>query len=148
MTTRFHGTLSNDVPTHYRHRGPGGGAAGERGLYRAEAAVRLLVGHQRWLRRGDFVGEFVETGESIADGTAMAFVDWPAAVAALEAGRLPCSPSEGQVLRIAASMADGVPVDLRDGLSGLDAANIVVVAQAVLHAAGHREANVTVVAGR
>jgi hypothetical protein len=69
----------------------------------------------------------------------MAWVDWPAAVAALEAGRLPCSPSEGHVLRIAASLAEGVPVDLREAASGLDAANIVLVAQAIVHAAGHRD---------
>jgi hypothetical protein len=112
-------------------------------LYCAEAAVRLLIGHLCWLLRGDFVGQFVEVGQSF--GTAMAVVDWSAAVAALEAGRLPCSPSEGQVLRIAASIADGVPVDLRDGVSGLDTANIVLVAEAVLHAAGHREADVAVV---
>jgi hypothetical protein len=83
------------------------------------------------------------------DGTPMAWVDWPAAVAALEAGRLPCSPSEGQVLRIAASIADGMPVDLREVVSGLDDVNIVLVARAVLHAAGHREAGVMVAqAGR
>lgn len=114
-------------------------------MYCAEAAVGLLIGHLCWLLRGDFVGQFVEVGQSFIDGAAMAVVDWSAAVGALEAGRLPCSPSEGQVLRIAASIADGVPVDLRDGVSGLDTANIVLVAEAVLHAAGHREADVAVV---
>jgi hypothetical protein len=73
----------------------------------------------------------------------MAWIDWLAAVAALEAGRLPCSPSEGQVLRVAASLAEGVPVDVREAVSGLDTTNIVLVAQAILHAAGHRGCAVT-----
>jgi hypothetical protein len=85
---------------------------------------------------------FVETGESL-DGTPMAWVDWLGVVAALEAGRLPCSSGEGQVLRIAASLAEGVPVDVREAVSGLDAANIVLVAQAIVHAAGHRHCAVT-----
>jgi hypothetical protein len=68
----------------------------------------------------------------------MAWVDWPAAVAALQVGRLPCSPSEAQVLRIAASIAEGIPVDMQEAVSGLDSANIVLVAQAIVHAAGHR----------
>ena len=37
----------------------------------------------------------------------MAVVDWEAAVAALEAGRLPCSGGEGRILRLAASIAGG-----------------------------------------
>jgi hypothetical protein len=98
------------------------------------------------LLRGDFVGEFIESGESFIDGTPMAFVDWPAAVVALGAGRLPCSGGEGQILRIAASIAEGVPVDLQNAVSGLDEASIVLVAQVVLHAAGYRDAGVTVAA--
>ena len=45
------------------------------------------------------------------------------------------------MLRIAASMAEGIPVDLRDALGGLDATNSVLVAQALAHAAGHGRAN-------
>jgi hypothetical protein len=118
--------------------------ASSRGLYCAEAAVELLIGHLVWLLRGDFVGQCIETGEGMAGGTPMAWVDWSSAVAGLEAGRLPCSSGEGRVLRIAASLADGVPVDLGQAVSGLDDANIVLVARAVLHAAGHRGADVTV----
>jgi hypothetical protein len=118
--------------------------ANARGLYCAEAAVRLLICHMGWLLRGDFVDEFIKTETSISDGTPMAFVDWSAAVVALEAGRLPCSSGEAQILRIAASLAEGVPVDLRDAVSGLDRASILLVTQVVLHAAGHRHAGVTV----
>ena len=66
----------------------------------------------------------------------MAAVDFEAAVRALEAGVLPCSSGEGHVLRIAASIAGGVPVDLREAVSALDHANTMLVARAVLHAAG------------
>jgi hypothetical protein len=51
---------------------------------------------------------------------------------------LPCSGGEGLILRIAASIAEGVPVDLREAVTGLDEGNIALVAGAVLHAAGHR----------
>jgi hypothetical protein len=114
-----------------------------RGLYRAEAAVELLIGHRRWLDRDDFVDEFIEIGPGSICRAAMAFLDWVAVAAALDAGRLGCSDSEGQVLRIAASLAEGIPVDLGAALSGLDEANIVGVAQAVVHANGHRQAVVT-----
>src|ERR671923_52567 len=40
--------------------------------------------------------------------------------------------------------AEGVPVDLRDALGGLDATNSVLVAQALAHAAGHGRANLAI----
>jgi hypothetical protein len=70
----------------------------------------------------------------------LARVDWRAAVTALDAGRLPCSGSEGQLLRIAASTAEGIPVDLGEAVTSLDEANLALVARAVLHAGGHRGA--------
>ncbi len=108
-----------------------------RGLYHAEAAVELLIGHQRWLRRDQFVGRFVWVGRALVGGGLLAVVDWPAAVKALAAGGLPCSGSEGCVLRIAASIAEGVEVDLRECLSTLDGVNVGLVARAVLAAGGH-----------
>jgi hypothetical protein len=57
-------------------------------------------------------------------------------VRALAAGRLACSDSEGHVLRLAASLAEGVPVDLGECLSVLDHTNADLVAEAVLRAAG------------
>jgi len=80
----------------------------------------------------------VEFGEGIVDGVAAAAVDWESAVVGLDNGRLPCSSSEGQVLRLAASIAEGVRLDLGSALSGLDERNVRLVAAAVLHAAGHR----------
>ncbi|MBV9206229.1 MAG: hypothetical protein JO037_12725 [Actinobacteria bacterium] len=113
-----------------------------KGLFSTEAAVELLIGYGSWLYREDFLEIAVESGREIADGAVMAAVDWEAAVAALEAGRLPCSGGEGKILRLAASIAAGVPVDLGSALSGLDQRNIAGVAGAVLHAAGHRDPRV------
>jgi hypothetical protein len=109
-------------------------------LYAAEAAVELLIGHACWLRRDDFVDAFVEIGVGWSEGTPMAWVDWSAAVAALDAGRLACGDSEAGVLRVAASLAEAIPVVLRGGVVGLDEVNRLLVARAVVHAAGGREA--------
>jgi hypothetical protein len=109
-----------------------------KGLLRAEAAVELLIGHRSWLYREDFAGVAVEFGRDSFTGSVIAAVGWEAAVAALEAGVLPCSGSEGQVLRLAASIGGGMAVDLGSALSGLDEGNTALVAGAVLRAAGHR----------
>jgi len=102
-----------------------------RGRYHAVAAVELLIGHRRWLCREEFVGRFVWVGRALVGGDLLAVVDWPAVVKALAAGGLPCSGGEGCVLRIAASIAAGVPVDLRDCLSTLDGVSVGLVVQAV-----------------
>jgi hypothetical protein len=113
------------------------------GLLCLQAAVELLIGHAVWLCRSGFVDRFVtvEAEPALVDETALAWVDWHAAAGAVQAGRLLCSASEGQVLLIAASLAEGVPVDLGDAVTGLDAVNSVLVARAVLAAGGHLEAS-------
>jgi hypothetical protein len=110
-----------------------------KGLFCTEAAVELLIRHGSWLYREDFLEMAVESGQGIASGVVMAAVDFEAAARALEAGALPCSGGEGRVLRIAASIAGGVPVDLREAMTGLDENNAVLAAAAVLHAAGCRD---------
>ena len=107
-----------------------------RGLYCAQAAVELLIGHQKWLCRNDFVGRFVRVVPDPAGDGVLAVVGWRAAVRAVVAGRLSCSDSEAYVLRIAASIAEGVPVDLGVCLSSLDERNIGLVTGAVRVAAG------------
>jgi hypothetical protein len=108
------------------------------GLHACEAATELLIGHGSWLHRADFVDEFVHTDTEPRDGIVMSAINWPEAITALEAGRLPCSGGERRILAIAASLAEGLPVDLRDALIGLDSANINLVAAAVLHANGRQ----------
>jgi hypothetical protein len=107
---------------------------GVRGCYAEEAAVALLIDHGLWLRRCDFVRTCIEITDFTGDEQA-AFIDWRAATQALDLGKLPCSTSEASVLRIAAGLA-GVTVDLRARLGGLDARNIRLVAEAVMHANG------------
>jgi hypothetical protein len=108
-----------------------------RGLYPAEAGIELLISHGSFLRRNDFRHRFVRPATDIADRTTpMATIDWPALIAALT--DLPYSGGEQRILRIAASLADGIPVDLRDCLTGLDHHNIQRVISAVLHASGQR----------
>ena len=84
----------------------------------------------------------MESGREVFSGWEMAAVNFAAAAGALAAGVLPCSGGEGRVLRIAASIAEGVPVDLREAVTGLDEDNTSLVVAAVLHAAGHRDLRV------
>jgi hypothetical protein len=100
-----------------------------------QAAVELLIGHQRWLLREDFVSRFVGLVPDMDGGVPLAMVGWRAAVRTLTAGRLPCSDGEGYLLRIAASIAEGVPVDLGQCLSTLDEASVGLVVEAVRQAA-------------
>jgi hypothetical protein len=109
-----------------------------KGLLACQAAVELLIDHRWWLVRDDFLA-YVECCRGF-HGESMAAIDWRAAWTALEDGHLPCSSGERQVLRVAASIAEGVPVDLRDVVSCLDTANGGLVARAVLAAGGHHEA--------
>ena len=106
------------------------------GLYPLEAGVALLTAEGTFLRRGDFTGRFIEHGTS--SGTAMAAIDWDAAIVGLQAGELPCSGGERRVLTLSASLAGGIPVDLRDAATGLDDRNIQRLVTAILHASGRR----------
>lgn len=108
---------------------------GATGLTCVQAGVELLIDTDVWLHRPDFVAEFITVDTSVA--TAVAFVDWDAAITALNAGRLPCSGGERALLRVAASMSGGVPVDLRDTLTSLDPVNLALAATAVQHANRH-----------
>ena len=78
-----------------------------------------------------------------AVGAPLAFLDWGAAAGALTAGRLVCSNSQEQVLRIAASLAEGVPVDLRDAVCGLDDRNLALVAATAWTAGGRGRGSVS-----
>jgi hypothetical protein len=105
-----------------------------RGIYPDQAAVELLISHDTFLRRADFTSRLISTHAS-SDGTTLAAIDWTAAITALDT-TLPCSGGEQRMLRLAASLGDGIPVNLRDALTGIDGHGIQLVLQAVLHAAG------------
>jgi hypothetical protein len=109
------------------------------GIYPLEAGVALLISNGTFLHREDFAGRFITTGTSISDGTTlMAAVDWDAAITALQAGELPCSGGERRVLQLSASLAEGIPVDLRDAITSLDESNVARLVTAVFHASGKR----------
>ena len=94
----------------------------------------LLIGHASFLHRADFTSRFTSIPD---DDAGLAVIDWPAAIAALD-DSLPCSGGENRMLRLAASLAAGIPVNLRDALTGIDSRGTQLVVQAVLHASGHR----------
>jgi hypothetical protein len=112
--------------------------AGAAGLYPDEAGTRLLACHGSILRRDDFAC-FIHAGISISDGTTlMAWIDWDAAITALHGGQLPLSSGERRILQLAASIAGGIPVSLREAIPGLDNQNLELLTTAIQHAAGHR----------
>lgn len=108
------------------------------GLLAAEAAVDLLIGHGFWLGRTHFTRRYVEVERDpvYVGDTPVAFVRLKAAVGAAKTGRLACSGSETAMLRIAASIAEGISVDLHDAVSCLDATNLGLVLEALAHANG------------
>jgi hypothetical protein len=106
------------------------------GLYPLEADVALVIAEGAFLRRDDFTSRFIEHGTS--GGTPMAAIDWDAAITALNNGELPCSAGERRILAAAASIAAGIPVDLRDTATGLDARNIHRLITVISHGSGQR----------
>ena len=98
------------------------------------AAAELLIA-QAWLDRDDFASRFVTICPSPGSGKPMAVIDWPDVVGALGTS-LPCSGGEQRMLKLTASLADGIPVDLRDTLTGLDDRNIQLLVTAIRHASG------------
>jgi hypothetical protein len=107
------------------------------GICAVEAGVALLISNGTFLHRDDFTTRFIEHGTS--DGNPMAAIDWDAATAALNSGSIPCSGGERRILQLAASLAAGVPVDLRDAITGLDDHNTARLLVAIHHAAGMDE---------
>lgn len=105
------------------------------GLCCLEAAAELLIG-QAWLGRDDFTSRFITTAPRVTDARPMAVVDWPAAIGALDSGQLPCSGGEQRMLRLTASLAEGIPVDLHEALAGIDRVNADLLTAAIRRASG------------
>ena len=104
------------------------------GLYCLEAAAELLIA-QSWLHRDDFTSRFVTLHPGTGSGQQVAVIGWPAVIAALGSS-LPCSGGEQRMLRITASLADAIPVDLRDTLTGLDDRNVQLLITAIFRTTG------------
>jgi hypothetical protein len=89
-----------------------------RGIYPDEAAIELLIGHGTFLDRDDFTRHITTSEHGRPGGKAAhAAIDWTAAATALDAGTLPCSGGERRIFHLAASLAAGLPVNLRDALA-------------------------------
>jgi hypothetical protein len=108
------------------------------GIHPDEAGTGLVISHGTFLHRDDFT-RHVKSAASISDGTPMAWIDWDAVVTALDTGLLPASGGEKRILRVAASLAAGHPVSLRDAIPGLDEHSLDLVTAAIRHAAGQRQ---------
>jgi hypothetical protein len=108
------------------------------GIRPDEAGTGLIISHGTFLHRDDFT-RHVETAASISDGTPMAWINWDAVVTALDTGLLPASGGEKRILRVAASLAAGYPVSLRDAIPGLDQRSLDLVTAAIRHAGGQRQ---------
>jgi hypothetical protein len=106
------------------------------GLRHLEAGTGLLISNATFLQREDFTSRFIEHGTS--GGTPMAAIDWDAAITALASGDLPCSGGERRIPQLSASLAGGIPVDLRDTVTSLDNDNTALLVTAIRHAAGKR----------
>jgi hypothetical protein len=95
-----------------------------------------------WLERQDFLQVAVDVGWEPFRDRLVAVVDFAAAADAVQ-GVLPCSDGERQVLLVAASIAEGIPVDLREAALCMDPVNAARAARAICHAAGRRVRVVT-----
>lgn len=105
------------------------------GLLADTAAADLIIAHGHFLHDPAF-RRIIAAGSSVTDGQPFAVIRWNAAVTALENGYLCCSGSERAVLLIAASLAEGTPVSLRDCLGSLDRRSITLVTSAITAANG------------
>ncbi|MGH3192400.1 MAG: hypothetical protein ACRDOL_35160, partial [Streptosporangiaceae bacterium] len=113
-----------------------------KGWLPTEAAAELLISHRAWLLREDFLQAAIEVWWEPFRDCQVAAIDFAAAADAVQ-GVLPCSDGERQVVLVAASIAEGIPVDLREAALCMDAANAARAAQAMCHAAGRRVQVVT-----
>jgi hypothetical protein len=105
-----------------------------RGIYPVEAGAELLIRQRRTIYDG--APWLTEQESSYAPARSrMVAID----VGALLEGTGGYSGGERQLIRIAASLLGGPPVDLSEDVPGLDRANIELVLAAIAHANGSHE---------
>ncbi len=110
------------------------------GLDAQFAAVDLIIEHGVFLHRPAFRQPFIHITRCHPGCASpyQAHIRWGAAITALDQHRLPCSSSEADVLRIAASLGGNIPVRLGRVLGVLDDTNIARVLDAITLANGSR----------
>ncbi|MCZ2817529.1 hypothetical protein [Modestobacter sp. VKM Ac-2984] len=110
------------------------------GDYAAEAAVLLLADSGHWLPRLQGAGLItIALDADAADGGPWAAVQWADLDGALRRGAIAGSGGQLRLLRAAASLAEGQPLDLADLTAGLDREELVLLLAALSHAAGSHE---------
>jgi hypothetical protein len=110
------------------------------GDYAAEAAVLLLVNSGYWLPRLQAAGlVMIALDGDAVDGGPWAAVQWADLDGALRSGTVTGSGGQLRLLRAAASLADGQPIDLADLTGGLDRQELALLLAALSHAAGSHE---------
>lgn len=108
------------------------------GDYSDEAAVLLLITSGHWLPQLQYAGLITLDGDVEGEGQ-WAHINWSDLDGALRIGTITGRISDHQVLRAAASIADGHPLDLGDLATGLDRHALTLVLAAIAHAAGSHE---------
>ena len=111
------------------------------GYLTSEAAVELLIEQRWWLDHRGFVSGYIDYQDDpdiVGDTGPLARVRWAEAIKALDSSEfLRSSDSAELVLRIAASLGGGVPVDLRENATNsLGHAHAQWVVDAIRHATG------------
>ncbi|GAA4743016.1 hypothetical protein GCM10023328_25680 [Modestobacter marinus] len=110
------------------------------GDYAAEAAVLLLAESGHWLPRLQAAGLVaIALDADATDGGPWAAVQWADLDGALRTGAIGGSGGQLRLLRAAASLAEGQPLDLSDLTAGLDRDELVLLLAALAHAAGSHE---------
>lgn len=110
------------------------------GDYSAEAAVLLLIDSGHWLPQLQAAGLIaLALDDDALGGGPWAAVQWGDLDGALRSGAVAGSGVHLRLLRAAASIAEGHPVDLGDLAGGLDRRSLVLLLAALAHAAGSHE---------
>jgi hypothetical protein len=110
------------------------------GDYALEAAVLLLADSGYWVPRLQAAGLVaIALDGDAAGGGPWAAVQWGDLDRALRAGVITGSPGQLRLLRAAASLADGQPIDLADLTAGVDRQELILLLAALAHAAGSHE---------
>ena len=108
------------------------------GDYTAEAAILLLANFGHWLPQLK-AADLITVEDDPAGGDRWAQIQWEDLPPALAAGTIFGSNGELRVLRAAASIVDGQPLDLGDVASGLDRRGMTLLLAAIAHAGGSHE---------
>jgi len=109
------------------------------GDYAVEAAVLLLANSGHWLPRLQAAGLISIALDGEVDDGPWAAVQWGDLDRALRTGAITGTGGQLRLLRVAASLADGQPVDLSDLTAGVDRAELTLVLAALAHGAGSHE---------